>query len=54
MGYISVMEREFIPFHEGTIRKELDELPPKDAAKLAALMSHYEQCGFANPSPAQG
>jgi len=28
-------------------------LPPKDAAKLVALMSHYEQSGFGNPSPAQ-
>jgi len=47
------MRREFVAFHEDTIRKELDELPPKDAAKLAALMDHYEQCGFGNPSPAQ-
>jgi len=47
------MRREFVPFHEGTIRKELDELPSKDAAKLASLMSHYEQCGLSNPSPAQ-
>jgi hypothetical protein len=37
------MIREFVPFHEDTIRKELDELPPKDAAKLASLMGHYEQ-----------
>jgi len=47
------MMREFVPFHEDTIRKELDELPPKDAAKLASLMDHYEQCGLGNPSPAQ-
>src|ERR1035441_3243590 len=47
------MIREFIPFHEDTIRKELDELPSKDAAKLASLMDHYEQCGLGNPSPAQ-
>jgi phage-related protein len=47
------MRREFIPFDEDAIQKELDELPPKDAAKLAALMSHYEQIGFENPSPAQ-
>jgi hypothetical protein len=45
--------REFVPFHEDTIRKELDELPPKDAAKLVALMEHYEQSGWGNPSPAQ-
>lgn len=53
MSYKWNMRREFVPFHEGTIQKELDELPPRDAAKLAALMNHYEQCGFANPSPAQ-
>jgi phage-related protein len=47
------MRREFIPFDEDAIQKELDELPPKDAAKLAALMNHYEQSGFGNPSPAQ-
>jgi phage-related protein len=47
------MMREFVPFHEDTIRKELDELPPKDAAKLVALMEHYEQSGLGNPSPAQ-
>jgi phage-related protein len=47
------MVREFVPFHEDTIRKELDELPPKDAAKLASLMEHYEHCGWENPSPAQ-
>jgi hypothetical protein len=47
------MIREFVPFHEETIRKELDELPPKDAAKLASLMGHYEQCGLGNPSPVQ-
>lgn len=47
------MRREFVPFQEDTIQKELDELPPRDAAKLAALMDHYEQCGFGNPSPAQ-
>jgi hypothetical protein len=34
------MRREFIPFDEDAIKKELDELPPKDAAKLAALMNH--------------
>ena len=45
--------REFVPFHEDTIRKELDELPPKDAAKLASLMGHYEQCGLENPAPVQ-
>lgn len=47
------MRREFVPFDESIIQKELDELPPRDAAKLAALMSHYEQCGLGNPSPAQ-
>ncbi|MGA2572023.1 MAG: type II toxin-antitoxin system RelE/ParE family toxin [Terracidiphilus sp.] len=47
------MGREFVPFNEDTIRKELDGLPPKDAAKLAALMDHYEHCGLGNPSPAQ-
>jgi phage-related protein len=47
------MMREFVPFHEDTIRKELDELPSKDAAKLASIMGHYEQCGLGNPSPAQ-
>jgi phage-related protein len=47
------MRREFVPFDEGAIQKELDELPSKDAAKLAALMNHYEQCGFGDPSPAQ-
>ncbi len=47
------MQRAFLPFDEGTIQKELDELPSKDAAKLVALMNHYEQCGFGNPSPAQ-
>jgi phage-related protein len=47
------MRREFIPFDEDAIQKELDELPPRDAAKLAALMDHYEQSGFGNPSPAQ-
>ncbi|MDE3200592.1 MAG: hypothetical protein KGN79_06685 [Acidobacteriota bacterium] len=47
------MRRVFVPFDEGTLQKELDELSSKDAAKLAALMSHYEQCGFGNPSPAQ-
>jgi phage-related protein len=47
------MMREFIPFDEDIIRKELDELPPKDAAKLASLMEHYEQCGLGNPTPVQ-
>jgi len=47
------MRRGFVPFDQGSIEKELNELPPRDAAKLAALMDHYEQCGFGNPSPAQ-
>lgn len=47
------MRHAFVPFREDTIQKELDELPPKDAAKLAALMAHYEQCGLGSPSPAQ-
>jgi phage-related protein len=47
------MRREFVPFDEETIRKELDALPARDAAKLVALMVHYELCGLGNPSPAQ-
>jgi phage-related protein len=47
------MIREFVPFDEDTIQKELDELPPRDAAKLVSLMEHYEQCGLGNPSPVQ-
>lgn len=43
--YVSMM-REFVPFNDDTIQKELDELPPKDAAKLVSLMGHYEQCGL--------
>ncbi len=45
--------REFVPFDEDTIRKELDELPARDAAKLISPMRHYEQCGMGDPSPAQ-
>ena len=46
------MRREFIPFDEEVIKKELDALPSKDADKLISLMAHYEQCGLGNPSPA--
>lgn len=47
------MRREFVPFDEQTIQKELDELPAKDADKLVALISHYEVCGNENPMPVQ-
>jgi len=47
------MQRKFIPFDEQIIRKELDSLPDRDAAKLVAVMEHYEQCGRGNPAPAQ-
>jgi len=47
------MRREFVPFDELIIKKELDALPSKDAEKLVALMMHFEKCGLGNPSPAQ-
>jgi len=47
------VRREFEPFDQEVIEAELEALPPKDAAKLVALMTHYEQSGFRNPSPAQ-
>lgn len=47
------MRREFVPFDENVIQKEMAALPGKDAAKLSALMLHYQDCGFGNPSPVQ-
>lgn len=47
------MRREFIPFDEDTILRELRALPVGDRAKLEALMEHYEAVGFGNPAPAQ-
>lgn len=47
------MRREFVPFDEEVIRKEFDDLPAKDADKLAALIVHYQAIGLGNPSPAQ-
>lgn len=47
------MRREFIPFDESIIRKEFLALPDLDRAKMLALIEHYQQCGFGNPSPAQ-
>ena len=47
------MRREFIPFDEEIVQKELDALPASDAAKLGMLMDHYETVGLGNPSPVQ-
>jgi phage-related protein len=47
------VRREFVPFDENIIRKEIDALPAKDADKLAALMLHYQGCSPGNPLPAQ-
>lgn len=46
------MRREFVPFDEEVIRKELNDLPSKDADKLVALMDHYQRTGHGNPAPA--
>lgn len=40
-------------FDEDVIRAELESLPSKDRAKLAALMEFYEGVGLENPYPAQ-
>ena len=47
------VKREFIPFDEEIIRRELYALPDGDRAKLEALIEHYEAVGFGNPAPAQ-
>ncbi len=47
------MRREFVPYDESVIEKELDSLPASDANKLAALINHFENCAFGNPAPAR-
>jgi phage-related protein len=47
------VRREFVPFDEGIIVKELRALPNRDRAKLEALIEHYETVGLGNPAPAQ-
>lgn len=42
-----------MPFDEEVIRKEFDDLPSRDADKLATLMAYYQTVGFGNPSSAQ-
>ena len=43
----------FEPFDEEVISRELAGLPARDAAKLTALMIHYQTCGTGNPAPVQ-
>jgi len=45
------MRREFVPFDEDIIQRELDALPGDDAAKLGILIEHYETAGLGNPAP---
>jgi len=47
------VRREFDFFDNEVITGELDALPSKDAAKLIALMNHYELAGLGDPAPAQ-
>lgn len=47
------MRREFIPYDEQIILRELRALPDRDRAKLVALLEHYETVGLSNPMPAQ-
>lgn len=45
--------REFDFFDDDVIREEMDTIPSRDAAKLVALMEHYETAGLGDPSPAK-
>ncbi len=40
-------------FDFDTIVGEMETLPPKDRAKMLALLEHYRTVGLGNPSPAQ-
>lgn len=52
-GYCCRVRRDFVPFDEETILRELRTLPNGDRAKLEALIEHYETVGLGNPAPAQ-
>ena len=47
------MRREWVFWNQDTIDGEFDDLPARDASKLAGLMHLYRDAGFGNPYPAQ-